>query len=78
MKTATDIRSAWGLDLPSQYAIVFVDNHDNQREGHSEILTFKSPQRYIMANAFMLSYPYGIPSVMSSFNFTSYDQGMNK
>lgn len=69
-----DVGSAWGM-VPPQFAVVFVDNHDSQREGHSEILTFKSPDQYIMANAFMLAHPYGTPSVMSSFNFTTYNQG---
>lgn len=59
----------------SKYALTFVDNHDNQREGNPEVLTFKSKQRYIMANAFLLSHPYGTPSIMSSFNFTSYEAG---
>lgn len=65
---------AWSL-LPSQDAFVFVDNHDNQRSDHSDILTYKSRQRYTMAVAFMLSHPYGIPRVMSSFQFRTFDQG---
>lgn len=64
----------WNM-LPSGDAFVFVDNHDNQRSGNSNILTYKSRQRYIMAVAFMLSHPYGIPRVMSSFEFTAFDQG---
>jgi len=35
---------AWGL-LPSQDAVVFIDNHDTQR-GHPEILTYKSSKKY--------------------------------
>lgn len=64
----------WSL-LPSQDAFVFVDNHDNQRSGDSDILTHKSRQRYVMATAFMLAHPYGIPRVMSSFEFNAFDQG---
>lgn len=70
-----DVGSAWGM-VQSKFAVVFVDNHDNQREGHAEVLTYKSPVQYIMANAFMLAHPYGTPSVMSSFNFSSYNQGI--
>lgn len=66
----------WGM-LPSEDALVFVDNHDNQREGDSGILTFKTPQKYIMATAFMLAHPYGNPKLMSSYNFTSFDQGIH-
>lgn len=65
---------AWNM-LPSKDAFVFVDNHDNQRSDNSNILTYKSRQRYIMAVAFMLSNTYGIPRVMSSFEFNAFDQG---
>lgn len=70
---------SWGTGysgmLPSKDAFVFVDNHDNQRSTNPDILTYKIRQQYIMAAAFMLSHPYGIPRVMSSFNFTAFDQG---
>lgn len=36
-------------------------------------LNFKSKTRYIMANAFMLAYPYGTIRIMSSYNFSSND-----
>ncbi|KAB0790566.1 hypothetical protein PPYR_15038 [Photinus pyralis] len=62
----------WGF-LPSSDAFIFVDNHDNQRT--SNILTYKDPQRYKMAIAFMLAYPYGVTRVMSSFAFNHNDQG---
>lgn len=64
----------WGL-LDSRYALVFVDNHDNQRSGNGDILTYKQRKNYIMATAFMLAHPYGTPRVMSSFQFSSFDQG---
>lgn len=63
---------AWSM-LPSADALVFVDNHDNQRSGNA--LTYKSRERYIMAVSFMLAHPYGWPRVMSSFEFTTFDQG---
>lgn len=61
--------------LPTEDALVFVDNHDNQRSGNNDILTYKSRERYFRAVAFMLAHPYGWPRVMSSFEFTSFDQG---
>lgn len=64
----------WGL-LDSKYALVFIDNHDNQRDNKPEILTYKQRKQYIMANAFMLAHPYGTPSLMSSFDFTDFNQG---
>lgn len=71
----------WGTDwgfLPSHLALVFVDNHDNQRghgPGGSDVLTYKNSKNYKMATAFMLAHPFGIPRVMSSFAFDSSDQG---
>lgn len=72
---------SWGPEwemLPSKDALVFVDNHDNQREngaGGTEILNYKFRKMYIMAVAFMLAHPYGIPRIMSSFYFDLIDQG---
>ncbi|KAJ8028203.1 Pancreatic alpha-amylase [Holothuria leucospilota] len=60
---------AWGL-LPSDLALVFVDNHDNQRgHGGTGVVTFKDPRSYKMATVFMLAYPYGTVRVMSSYEF---------
>uniref|UniRef100_A0A182LXD6 Alpha-amylase n=1 Tax=Anopheles culicifacies TaxID=139723 RepID=A0A182LXD6_9DIPT len=67
----------WGF-LPSHLALVFVDNHDNQRghgAGGADVLTHKVPKNYKMANAFMLAHPFGIPRIMSSFFFNDGDQG---
>ncbi|XP_017466646.1 PREDICTED: alpha-amylase-related protein [Rhagoletis zephyria] len=63
---------AWGF-LPSEDALVFVDNHDNQRDG-GNVLTYKIAKQYKMATAFMLAYPFGIARVMSSFHFEHRDQ----
>jgi alpha-amylase len=63
--------------LPSDKAIVFTDNHDNQR-GHGaggDVLTFKDGPLYHLANVYMLAWPYGYPEVMSSYDFTNSDQG---
>ena len=63
--------------LPSGSAIVFTDNHDNQR-GHGaggEVLSYKDGSKYNIANAFMLAWPYGYPKVMSSYQFTDTDAG---
>ncbi|WP_346538872.1 alpha-amylase family protein [Micromonospora sp. DPT] len=63
---------AWGY-LPSGSAEVFVDNHDTQRDG--TVLTYRNGAAYALANAFMLAWPYGAPTVMSSYTFGSRDQG---
>jgi len=61
---------AWGF-LPSSSAVVFVDNHDNQRGhgGAGNVITFQDGRLYDLANVFMLAYPYGYPKVMSSYEF---------
>ncbi|XP_035658299.1 pancreatic alpha-amylase-like [Branchiostoma floridae] len=67
----------WGM-LSDNNAMVFVDNHDNQRghgAGGSSILTFRDSRLYKMANAFMLAFPYGFVRMMSSFYFDNTDQG---
>lgn len=67
----------WGF-LPSHLGLTFVDNHDNQRghgAGGDDVLTYKVSKQYKMATAFHLAWPYGIPRVMSSFDFNNGDQG---
>ncbi|WDE03255.1 alpha-amylase family protein [Thalassomonas viridans] len=61
---------AWGF-LPSSSAVVFVDNHDNQRGhgGGGSVITFQDGRLYDLANVFMLAYPYGYPKVMSSYDY---------
>jgi alpha-amylase len=63
--------------LPADKAVVFVDNHDLQRghAGSERILRYKDGNRYDLAIAFMLAYPYGYPMVMSSYYFDNSDQG---
>lgn len=64
---------AWGY-LSTTKAGVFVDNHDTQRDG-GDVLTYKDNGIYALANAFMLAWPYGSPTVMSSYEFSNRDQG---
>nr|XP_004659122.2 pancreatic alpha-amylase isoform X1 [Jaculus jaculus] len=61
----------WGL-MPSDRALAFVDNHDNQRghgAGGASILTFWDARMYKMAVGFMLAHPYGFTRVMSSYRW---------
>jgi alpha-amylase len=60
--------------LASNKAQVFIDNHDTERNGTTK-LNYKSGDRYYLAEGFMLAYPFGTPSVMSGYNWTSSDQG---
>ncbi len=63
---------AWNL-MPSHKAVVFTDNHITQRSRDRNIVTFNTPAdngaSYTLANVFMLAWPYGIPKVMSSYDW---------
>lgn len=49
-------------------------DHDTERNGAS--LAYNSTSNtYVLAHVFMLGYPYGTPTVLSSYEFESYDQG---
>lgn len=68
---------SWGF-LAGADAVVFTDNHDNQRghgAGGSNVLTYKDGSLYNLANVYMLAWPYGYPKVMSSYGFSNSDQG---
>jgi pullulanase/glycogen debranching enzyme len=60
--------------LPSRFAVVFTDNHDNQR-GHGAggpcIVDHRDGQLYNLANIFMLAYPYGYPMITSSYYWSN-------
>ncbi|XP_078028977.1 alpha-amylase-like [Epinephelus lanceolatus] len=61
----------WGF-MPNGNALVFVDNHDNQRghgAGGASIVTFWDSRLYKMAVGYMLAHPYGVARVMSSFRW---------
>ncbi|GIJ25597.1 alpha-amylase [Micromonospora qiuiae] len=63
----------WG-HLPTGRASVFIDNHDTQRDD-AGVLTYRDRGTYALANAFMLAWPYGSPTVMSSYTYSSRDAG---
>ena len=60
--------------LPTDKAVVFIDNHDSQR-GHGTPIDFSHRQGavYELANIFMLAWPYGYPKVMSSYEWGGVD-----
>lgn len=66
----------WGF-MASDMAVVFTDNHDNQRGhgGAGNVLTYKDGALYTLGNVFALAWPYGYPQVMSSYAFANGDQG---
>ncbi len=64
--------------LPSALAVVFTDNHDNQR-GHGAggacVVDYKDGAVYNLANIFALAHPLGYPQVMSSYAWTDENAG---
>ncbi|MEM1092100.1 MAG: alpha-amylase family protein, partial [Pseudomonadota bacterium] len=67
------LTQAGGL-LPSSAAVVFVDNHDNQRgHGMAASTTHRDGARYQLATTFMLAWPYGYPRLMSSYEWGGVD-----
>lgn len=60
----------WGMADPDK-ALVFVDNHDNQRGhgGAGDTLTHKFPHDYRLGVAFTLAQPYGYARIVSSYFF---------
>ncbi|MEY4065522.1 MAG: hypothetical protein RIR26_1730 [Pseudomonadota bacterium] len=66
----------WGF-LPSNKAVVFTDNHDNQR-GHGGggwVLTYRDGALHSLANQFLLAANYGIVGLMSSYDFVNDSEG---
>jgi len=75
LKDLRNIRTFQGW-LPSDDAVVFVSNHDDQRQNTNNTLTYKDPgDLYYIGEIFSLAYPYGYPKVMSSYFFSDHDQG---
>ncbi len=56
---------AWTL-LPSDRAVTFIDNHDTQR---GDANFYQDGAAHELATVFELAWPYGYPSVMSSYGF---------
>jgi len=52
--------------LPADRAVVFTNNHDTQR---ATGIDYQDAPYHDLAAVFMLGWPYGYPSVMSSFAF---------
>ena len=59
--------------VPGANAVSFVDDQDTERDGGA--LYYANGAQYVLANVFMLAWPYGTPMVLSDYAFSSYDQG---
>ncbi|MBO3101223.1 alpha-amylase [Cellulomonas fengjieae] len=59
--------------LPTDDAVVFVDNHDTERNGST--LSYADAEQYALANVLMLAGTYGTPAVYSGYAFSDRDAG---
>ncbi|KAG9000384.1 hypothetical protein FRB94_005486 [Tulasnella sp. JGI-2019a] len=55
-------------------ANTFVTNHDTERNGEA-IAWASTPDSYILANAWILGFPYGRPTIYSGYQFDNNDAG---
>lgn len=77
-----EIFSSWPF-MPSQNATVFVHNHDTERNncsvfapgGQCDSLSTYNGDTLFLAQAFMLAWPYGYPSVASGYYFNNRESG---
>ncbi len=72
-ETIAELRTfgeSWGL-MPSDKTIVFTSNHDTQRghAGGAAFISYHNGRIEDLASVFMLGWPYGYPSIMSSYAF---------
>lgn len=65
-------------DLPdSADSVVFLTNHDIERfpDQYSLLNYTSSRDLYLLAQIYMLAWPFGYPQVYSGYTFSSYDEG---
>lgn len=62
--------------IPTTEAVVFLTNHDIEREKRPYLLSrHQNSELYRLANTFMLAWPYGYPQLYSGYKFRSFDDG---
>lgn len=59
--------AAWGL-MPSDKAVVFLENHDTQHDVGR--ISYRDGQVFRLANVWMLAQPYGYPKILSNYAFS--------
>ncbi len=57
--------AAWQL-MPFDKAVVFLENHDTQRNGG---ISYRDGALFTLANVWLLAQPYGYPKVLSGYGF---------
>ncbi|WP_315097447.1 alpha-amylase family protein [uncultured Cellulomonas sp.] len=69
---ALDLGTTSGY-VPSDSAVVFVDNHDTERNGST--LSYADEADYALANVLLLAGTYGTPAVYTGYAFSDRDAG---
>jgi len=59
-------QAAWGL-MPSDKAVVFLQNHDTQHNDGT--ISYRDGAVFRLANVWMLAQPYGYPKILSAYSF---------
>lgn len=63
---------SWSLDASGDRTFTMITNHDTERDGST--LSYKNGADYVLANYFLLAYPYGRPSLYDGFAWSSAGQ----
>jgi alpha-amylase len=66
---------SWSLDATSAQTYAMVTNHDTERDGST--LRYQDGSKYLLANYFLLAYPYGRPVVYDGFTFATSATGQS-
>jgi alpha-amylase len=66
---------SWNLDATSAQTYAMVTNHDTERDGST--LRYQDGSKYLLANYFLLAYPYGKPVVYDGFTFSTSATGQS-
>lgn len=64
------------VNVASEGATVYVASHDSERGGVGDSLSqWSGNNQYQLGNIFMLAYPYGTPTILSSYKYANKDDG---
>ena len=66
---------SWNLDATSAQTYAMVTNHDTERDGST--LRYQDGSKYLLADYFLLAYPYGKPVVYDGFTFSTSATGQS-
>ncbi len=62
---------------PTDRVVVAIENHDIQRsQPQTDLVSFqREPALYRLAQTFLLTWPYGYPSLFTGYSFSDFDKG---